>query len=308
MRGRIIVNQIKIAIGLFIILILASIAGTITTVDIYHSWWFITILALIGVNIVLCSFSRKKRADYFLIHIGILVILLGAMIGSLAGFKEYLEVDEGQTVFLSQAKLGVRLEKFEIDYYPNSQTPRQYRSTLTIMEKGRSVLTKTIEVNHPLSYKGIRFYQSSYGHGKIKAATINISKAMNSSGENITLCVGEETTSLGLGLRIKLIQFLPDFAMIGTMTYSRSNELTNPAAKLMVYDKNGLISTRWVFGRFPDFHFQSSEGLRFRLIGIESSYYSGLQAVKDPGVPLVFLGFCLLPLGLIKSLWRRRNG
>ncbi|MEW5768624.1 MAG: cytochrome c biogenesis protein ResB [bacterium] len=27
----------------------------------YHSWWFITILALIAINIVFCAFSKKEE-------------------------------------------------------------------------------------------------------------------------------------------------------------------------------------------------------------------------------------------------------
>lgn len=155
--------QIKIAICLFIILIIASIFGTITTVDVYHSWWFITILWLMSANIVLCCLSRKKRFVYYLLHSSILLILLGAIIGSTTGFKEYLEISQGQIVDVLHSGFQVKLEEFNIEYYPNSQMPKDYKSTLTIIEKGKDILTKTIEVNHPLSYKGVWFYQSSYG-------------------------------------------------------------------------------------------------------------------------------------------------
>jgi len=39
---------------------------------------------------------------------------------------------------------------------------KDYYSTLCVFEEGRQVLTKTIEVNDPLSYGGYRFYQSSH--------------------------------------------------------------------------------------------------------------------------------------------------
>ena len=41
--------------------------------------------------------------------------------------------------------------------------PKEYRSSLTILEDGRPVLTKEIIVNDPLRYKGVSMYQSSYG-------------------------------------------------------------------------------------------------------------------------------------------------
>ena len=42
--------------------------------------------------------------------------------------------------------------------------PKDYFSDLTILEEGKEVLNATIEVNHPLHYKGYHFYQDSYGH------------------------------------------------------------------------------------------------------------------------------------------------
>ncbi len=39
---------------------------------------------------------------------------------------------------------------------------RDYKSALRIIDEGRDILKKTIEVNHPLTYKGYAFYQSSY--------------------------------------------------------------------------------------------------------------------------------------------------
>jgi hypothetical protein len=39
---------------------------------------------------------------------------------------------------------------------------KDWKSTVSVMEEGHPVLTKTIEVNHPLHYGGYRFYQESY--------------------------------------------------------------------------------------------------------------------------------------------------
>ena len=39
---------------------------------------------------------------------------------------------------------------------------KDYKSTLEVVDGGEVVVTKTIEVNAPLSYKGFTFYQSGY--------------------------------------------------------------------------------------------------------------------------------------------------
>lgn len=51
---------------------------------------------------------------------------------------------------------------------------KDYKSNLTIIEDAKEILTKTIEVNHPLSYKGMSFYQASYGVDKIKEVILTM--------------------------------------------------------------------------------------------------------------------------------------
>ncbi len=58
----------------------------------------------------------------------------------------------------SQAQDGL-----ELSYTSEGQRMiRDYFSDVTIIENGKEVLNKTIEVNHPLHYGGYHFYQHSY--------------------------------------------------------------------------------------------------------------------------------------------------
>ena len=61
---------------------------------------------------------------------------------------------------------SVRCDDFNITYYdlkgPEKHI-KEYSSLITILENGKQVLQKTVIVNHPLHYKGLSFYQSSYG-------------------------------------------------------------------------------------------------------------------------------------------------
>jgi len=63
---------------------------------------------------------------------------------------------------------SVRCDDFNVTYYDlkgNKQDRfvKEYTSLLTIIENGKEVLEEKVEVNHPLHYRGIAFYQSSYG-------------------------------------------------------------------------------------------------------------------------------------------------
>ncbi len=129
-------------------------------------------------------FAQKggwTRYGVYIVHISILIILLGAIIGSskvakilknpefaFKGGVSLPETAQSDFIFSSDTDGGkiplgftVRCNFFNIDFYPNGM-PKDYVSGLTILESGKEVLTKTIEVNKPLTYKGITFYQASY--------------------------------------------------------------------------------------------------------------------------------------------------
>ena len=95
--------------------------------------------------------------------------------GSYYGFQEFGVCLEGQTYHIPRGNFDLRVDKFWIDYHENGSV-KSYNSTLTVIDQGTPTTTKTITVNDPLVYKGIWFYQSSYGDAwdQIEAARINI--------------------------------------------------------------------------------------------------------------------------------------
>ncbi|HKI62679.1 MAG TPA: cytochrome c biogenesis protein ResB [Mariprofundaceae bacterium] len=119
--------------------------------------------------------GRWNKWGYILVHSAILVILIGGWIGVHYGFRGDMAVPEGQTEneisFLKgtdtqylKMPFEVRCNTFFIDFYPTG-APKEFRSNLTIIDKGKEVLTSDIIVNEPLYYKGVRIYQASFGDG-----------------------------------------------------------------------------------------------------------------------------------------------
>ena len=66
----------------------------------------------------------------------------------------------------------IRCDDFEASFY-DTGAPKEYRSDLTIIDKGQEVLKQSIRVNDPLSYQGVTFYQASYG-AMLKQAEIEL--------------------------------------------------------------------------------------------------------------------------------------
>lgn len=143
-----------------------------------------------------------SRLGVYVTHTSIILIFIGALIGSFFGFKAFLNLPEGSAskfVYLRNepmwdkimAALGiadspvihnpeggvpsmplgffVRCDSFDVDYYINplgqpTGMPSEFHSTLSVFNlDGQKLLDKRIRVNDPLTHHGITFYQSSYG-------------------------------------------------------------------------------------------------------------------------------------------------
>ncbi|MFH1897936.1 MAG: cytochrome c biogenesis protein ResB [Candidatus Desantisbacteria bacterium] len=287
----------RLAIVLLIILSLACIIGSIKDSEAYyHSFWFVGILVLLCLNILVCFLSRHRRMGSYLFHLGILVILSGGMMGSLMGFEEDVKIREGKIASLLHSDLKIKLHNFTIEYYPDSLMPKDYKSKLTIIESGREVKTMAIEVNHPLIYKGVWFYQSSYGQDGVRSVNLNV------NGVDWTGRLGENFRIPKTSLVVKPVQFLFDFSLYGDKAYSKTEEANNPAVKLEVYDGERLKFSQWVFSKFPDYH-QKEKGIKFRLTGFTAIPYSGIHVVKDPGLVVFWIGCCLFLVGIVISFF-----
>src|SRR5512134_3154715 len=123
------------------------------------------------------------RFGVYVTHLSIIIIFIGAIAGNVLGFKGYVNIPEGESVSSVPVRGGsrmqalgftVRCNSFRVETYPSGQ-PKAYISDLSVIEGGREVLRKKdVVVNDPLQYKGIWFYQSSYGEAGGAVARVGI--------------------------------------------------------------------------------------------------------------------------------------
>jgi len=267
-------------------------------------------------------FSEKGkygRLAFYITHLSIILIFLGAIIGAAKGFKGFVNIPEGEKIdsIISTSQEGKRIskklgfevecKKFEITYYIDEEgnptyRPKDYKSLLSIKEQGKEEYIKEIEVNHPLIYKGIYFYQSSYGD--IPTLTITV---QTSEGDMVDhFDVGEKGSfhyldKNGQNIEVQVLQYLPDFIMDQNRQYAtRSNIPNNPAALLQIRRSNNQTDRTWVFQRIPNFPHSKSTDYKFSLTSINAKKkYTGLQVAWDPGVPVVWAGCIILILGIV---------
>ncbi len=332
--------------------------------DMYHSWWFVSLLGIFAMNLICCSIKRlprvmkivkeanltpddpfyrslsnvdeivttgsleevrakvekvvaeefaapivtpegekvhlfSQKAAYarfgvYVTHLSILIILVGAIIGVQFGYKAYVNVAEGSSIDKVWPRSGntpipldfsIRCDDFTVTYYPGSNRPKDFTSDLVVLENGKEILSKTIEVNDPLTYKGITFYQSSYGPAGDPVYRFRVRE--RATGETVEVS-GRDRQSIAI----------PGGASIIPLAYTDSFRDFGPAAQVSIGRGEQKHGTPFiVMQNFPDFDAQRKGDYIVTLLGVDQKFYTGLQVAKDPGVWVVWVGCTLMVVG-----------
>ncbi len=355
--------------------------------DVFHTWWFILLLGLLGANITLASLERfpqvwrlfvrphfladewylrqlpfrkeiplgfhtpaealalaksklsdlgyppkpkslekgtlyveKHRAARlapYIVHASLLIIFAGAIIDGLWGFKGFVNLTPGARTESVEAmttpgaphNLGftLRCDGVGMERYSDG-SPKQYWSQLAVEESGREVVRKTIYVNDPLTFKGVRFFQASYAPtGTPDKLVLDASRAGQDASQHpaqrISLQPGKPAHLDDSGATVELTEFVPDFVLDGNQISSRSDEPRNPAIQLSVTSPGGKQAEVWIFPKAPQMAPPNQSGINFQLQEVEMEYMTGLQVAHQPGQNLIWGGCLLLTAGLMMALY-----
>ncbi|MCJ7580866.1 MAG: cytochrome c biogenesis protein ResB, partial [Candidatus Aminicenantes bacterium] len=250
--------------------------------------------------------ARKKTSGLFgadIVHLGLLVILAGGIISGMTVIKNDMQLYKGLTLPVMKADFQIRLDNLERELYDNGGI-KDWKSTVTVIENGEEKLSKIIEVNHPLSYKGYMFYQSAWGYDW-QNPTVEIWAKKKDNPDyagKVQLRIGERVKLEGENLQIAALQFTPDFIIgEGGQVATRSQQPNNPAVYIEGWQEETLVFSGWIFAQFPDFsriHSEEETNLTFELKGYQGGEISVLNAAKDPGANLIWLGCVFLMAGL----------
>ncbi len=238
------------------------------------------------------------RFGVYITHLSIIVIFLGAILGNVLGFKGYVNIVEGQSVREVMTRGGgkkvdlgyeVRCNRFWVEHYPNGQ-PKEYSSDLSVIENGREVLRKTIEVNDPLRYKGIWFYQSSYGSAGGTGAQVAVRRTTGEPVANLTLSPGTKAE-------------IPGYGTVSAVDYNQNYMGFGPALRVVLEKPGKPAAEFWLLRAHPEFDRQRSDAYFLSFAGLDEVFYTGLQVAKDPGVNIVWVGCALMTVGLLVAFF-----
>jgi cytochrome c biogenesis protein len=355
--------------------------------DLYHSWWYQTIILLLAFNILVCSIERlsatwriifprqlkfnlarfrrldpkeeftknssgeqlKKRYQaiicrsfrhchieetdegyavfgergrwtrigVYIVHLSVICMLLGGVIGTRFGFEGFVNLAPGETAEQIQDRsrnqmrplgFAIRCDDFKVSFYP-SGAPEEFRASLSIIEQGKVVKSQDVIVNDPLHYKGISIFQSSYGPLPTRQQDFEIPEAF-------TLVFTSKATGMNYRKKASVGQTIEIPESLGKFTVTEFRNTYNFRGQDLggtfvgtLHQRDGVAVEVVLPLQFPSFDKMgpifnptrqddviiSVSGMKAK--PAEQRYYTGLQVSRDPGVWVVYTGFILMIVG-----------
>lgn len=256
--------------------------------------------------------NRLSRLGPYLAHASLLLILLGGLLGALFGFRATLILHEGEessTVWIEKEArnldlgFAIRCNRFVVETYPDG-SPKEYRSEVTVSDpRTGTTIDAAIRVNHPLSFRGVTLYQSTYG----SSPDFVLEVEDRQSRERVEIRTRLHAPFLlpgGRGERAIAMDFRENLVIPAEMMRMTSfpREDLGPAVRIAIVDDRGFQNPFWILKEFPDWDLRKAGPYRFRFLDLHLLRYTGIEVSKDPGTPLVWAGCILLVLGFLLSL------
>ncbi|HMA67549.1 MAG TPA: cytochrome c biogenesis protein ResB [Desulfosalsimonadaceae bacterium] len=245
--------------------------------------------------------GRWTRLGVYAVHTSILLMVIGGLIGSLYGFEGFTNVSEGEAVQRISLKnsnkkktlpFAIRCDDFSISHY-ESGMPKEYRSTVSILKDQEAVHQADIRVNDPLRYKGINIFQSSYGRIPEKFTIV-----FADPGSGIAY---EKQASLGSRIEMpanKGTLIIEDFRDNFRLRGHNIGDSFICRIKRGGQEEDGQTGNFFALPlNYPRFDRMRQGDFVISAKNVDFRYYTGLQITRDPGVPIVYVGFAIIIIG-----------
>lgn len=239
-------------------------------------------------NIFYCYKGLVGRIAPILVHLSMILVLVGTIVGAIFGFKAQEIVPKTENFHIQNIlangqltvipKTAARVNDFWILYTKN-KTISQFYSDLSILDlNGNEVERKTISVNYPLVYHNIYYYQTDWN--LIGLRLKNVSDKV---------------------VEYPLVNLLNNQTKIW-LTWITNDKSLNQGLIAIMDNLQGYCSIYNETGTFLG-NLELNESFynnqQTTLLEIISS--TGLQIKTDPGIPLIYTGFFFLMISTLLS-------
>jgi len=237
----------------------------------FGSILFIIPSFLFFANLSACTVKRfvrelrkksRRRHGPDILHIGLMALMIGS-IWSFSGHQQgSVTMAPGDGVNLPDGAL-LHLDDFRFERYDDGR-PKDWVSIVTISRDGKTIKDKVeLRVNTPLRYAGLTFYQASYE----EVPSLALSDA---GGTELVLAQGEE----------RIVDEVPYLFMAPDADAKRAvlRVGSGMEGKTIKASPGEMVGS-------------------LKVIGLRAQLATGLEAVTDPGFPLVLAALALIAIG-----------
>jgi len=239
-------------------------------------------------DIIYCYKGLIGRIAPIIVHFSMILILLGAVFGSLSGFKAQEIVPKTEIFHIQNIlsngqlttipKVSTRINDFWITY-TKQRTISQFYSDISILNvDGNEIERKTIFVNSPVKHNGVDYYQTDWNLIGLRV-------------QNPDLAI----------LQYPLISVLNNRSKVW-LTWIPSDQELNNGITILIDNLQGYGSVYNEAGLFLgnlELNERFNSSIPIILTDIISS--TGIQIKADPGIPIIYAGFMFLMLSTLIS-------
>ncbi len=270
---------------------------------------------------------RYARTGVYLVHIALLIIMFSSVATTYKGIDGMLMITEGSTGRYVRVKgpggltynhdLGfyLKCDDFRLKTFIDG-APMEFESDLQVLDRNAptnpltgkaDVISKTIQVNHPLEYKGYTFYQASYNpipgdqlvqldickrpNPAVPAEMAAYEQCKNDARNIHKVAIGDRV-QMPDGSAFVPIEIIPEYGGLGG------------AVKVQKLMPDNKTTSFVVFRNYPNWDKNVRRGeyiVGFR--GFDQQYATGIQVGRTPFINLVFIGFVLMFTGMYMAFF-----
>lgn len=261
---------------------------------------------------LLAEKGRFPRFGAYIIHLGLIIIILGVFSRLIPGwyYTDMVWLKEGERKDIPQVGFGIENHGFQLEYYPDSDRVKKYETDAVVYDLGRSepAAKKHLIVNDPLKYNNTLIYQNSFDPNPMfKSAKIElIEKATNKSLGTFEINFDDPAAEYKVGdFTLKMINYFPDIQIDKDKgVFTKSRDPYNPG---IMFDITGPgykePSKQWMLPMAPFVEQMLGQQYKFSMKFVPDSLHlyhmTGLKLEKDLGVPIVYTGLAVVLWGLV---------
>lgn len=276
-------------------------------------------------NTLLAEKGRFSRWGPYINHIGLIIFLAGILLRYLPGWNldDYVWVQEGQTVQVPQTHYYVKNEGSTVEYYKGTEKSAKgpivskYRTKAVLYQKDAAgklvpLTKKTILVNDPLNYEGLKLYQSDFRAGDLTGIKFSIMDRKTNQNLGIFSVNLSNITAAHIykagDIQVKIKDYFPDFAIENNVPVTKSQDPNQPAFLFETIDTGNTKGENSLVIAGMDFPNPESNKYNIQLAGFNMVNTAGLMIRVEKSLPIYLIGGVISMIGLVMGFyWQHRR-